>query len=92
MLSLPSIRLSHNQKLILDTLRSEFSGRSFGPEMLECTENMEVKDLTINQITWNMLRLRESGLVQSTKKTYKGRVLNEYSITPVVQYDAIIIR
>ena len=89
---IPCIRLTRNQKLILNTLKNEFNGRSFGPEMLEETEDMEVKDLSINQITWNMLRLRESGLISSVKKMYKGRLLNEYQITPVVYYDAIIIK
>lgn len=89
---IPSIRLSYNQKLILKVLKSDFRGRAFGPQMLDETDDEELKKLTINQITWNMLRLRENGLVESEKKSYQGRILNEYKITPVVQYDAIVIK
>ena len=89
---IPSIKLSYNQKLILKVLESDFRGRAFGPQMLDETDNEELKNLTINQITWNMLRLRENGLVESEKKSYQGRILNEYRITPIVQLDAIIIK
>lgn len=89
---LPEIKLSYNQKLILRVLREDFSGRAFGPQMLNESEDKDLKKLSINQITWNMLRLRESGLVESEKKSYQGRVLNEYKITPIVQLDAIIIK
>ena len=89
---LPSIKLSYNQKLILRVLSEEFTGRAFGPEMLVQSLDEEFRQLTINQITWNMLRLRENGLVESKKKTYQGRVLNEYQITPIIQFDAIVIK
>ena len=89
---IPSIKLSYNQKLILKVLKSDFRGKAFGPQMLDETDDEELKKLTINQITWNMLRLRENGLVESEKKSYQGRVLNEYRITPIVQYDAVDIR
>lgn len=88
----PSIKLSYNQKLILKILTDEFAGKAFGPEMLEESLDEEFIQLSINQITWNMLRLRENGLVQSEKKSYKGRILNEYKITPVVQFEAINIK
>ena len=78
---IPSIKLSYNQKLILKVLKSDFRGRAFGPQMLDETDDEELKKLTINQITWNMLRLRENGLVESEKKSYQGRILNEYKIT-----------
>lgn len=89
---LPEIKLSYNQKLILRVLKEDFKGKAFGPQMLDESDNKDFKELTINQITWNMLRLRENGLVESEKKTYQGRVLNEYKITPIVQLDAIIIK
>ena len=60
--------------------------------MLDESEDKDFKELSINQVTWNMLRLRENGLVESEKKTYQGRVLNEYKITPIVALDAIIIK
>lgn len=89
---LPEIKLTYNQKLILRVLREDFKGRAFGPEMLDESEDKDFKELSINQITWNMLRLRENGLVESEKKSYKGRILNEYRITPIVQLDAIVIK
>lgn len=89
---LPSIKLSYNQKLILKVLSEEFAGRAFGPEMLVQSLDEEFRQLTINQITWNMLRLRENGLVESEKKSYEGRILNEYKITPIIQFNAIIIK
>lgn len=88
----PSIKLSYNQKLILKVLSEEFAGRAFGPEMLAQSLDEEFRQLTINQITWNMLRLRENGLVESEKKSYEGRILNEYKITPIIQFNAIIIK
>lgn len=89
----PTIKLSYNQKIILEALQKDFGGIAFGPQMLdEADEQDKIKQLTINQITWNMLRLRESGLVESEKKSYQGRILNEYKITPIVAFDAIIIK
>ena len=90
--SLPEIKLSYKQKLILDVLTDEFHGSAFGPEMLADTDNVDLKQLTINEITWHMLRLRESNLVESSKQTYQGRVLNKYTITPVVALNAIKIK
>jgi hypothetical protein len=89
---LPEIKLSYKQKLILDVLTDEFHGSAFGPEMLADTDNTDLKQLTINEITWHMLRLRESNLVESSKQTYRGRVLNKYTITPVVALNAIKIK
>ena len=90
--NLPEVKLTYNQKLILKVLKEDFSGKAFGPQMLDETENEDLKELSINQITWNMLRLRENGLVESEKKSYQGRVLNEYKISPIVALDAIIIK
>ena len=90
--SLPEIKLSYKQKLILDVLTDEFHGSAFGPEMLADTDNADLKRLSINEITWHMLRLRESNLVESSKQTYQGRVLNKYTITPVVALNAIKIK
>lgn len=89
---LPEIKLSYKQKLILDVLTDEFHGSACGPEMLADTDNTDLKQLTINEITWHMLRLRESNLVESSKQTYQGRVLNKYTITPVVALNAIKIK
>lgn len=89
MFDIPEIKLSYKQKLILKVLQDEFHGRAFGPQMLDETDNPALKELSINEITWHMLRLRENSLVQSEKKTYKGRVLNEYSITPYVSLGVI---
>ena len=90
--NLPEIKLSYKQKLIVDVLTDEFHGSAFGPEMLADTDNADLKQLTINEITWHMLRLRESNLVESSKQTYQGRVLNKYTITPVVALNAIKIK
>ena len=48
--------------------------------------------MSINEITWALMRLRDAALVSSEKKTYDGRVLNEYSTTEIVRYGAIEIR
>ena len=56
------------------------------------TENADLKKLSINEITWHMLRLRENNLVSSSKKNYNGRVLNEYTITPFVALEAVKIK
>lgn len=91
-IKLPEVKLHYKQKIILDALQDEFHGRAFGPQMLDETDNPALKELTINEITWHMLRLRENGLVESEKKSYQGRILNEYKITPIVQLDAIVIK
>ena len=78
--------------LILEVLQDEFHGEAFGPQMLKETENEDLKQLTINEITWHMLRLRENNLVSSSKKNYNGRVLNEYTITPFVALEAVKIK
>ena len=91
-LNVPSMKLSCKQKLILDVLHDEFTGSAFGPALLDCSENEDLQKLTINEITWHILRLRENGLVTSEKLNYKGRVLNKYSITPVVIYEGIEIK
>ena len=90
--NIPSMKLSWKRKLILDVLKDEFAGSAFGPELLACSENEDLQKLTINEITWHILRLRENGLVTSEKLNYKGRILNKYSITPVVIYDGIEIK
>lgn len=90
--NVPSMKLSWKQKLILDVLKDEFAGSAFGPELLSCSENEDIQKLTINEITWHILRLRENGLVTSEKLNYKGRVLNKYSITPIVIYDGVEIK
>lgn len=89
---LPSVKLSYKQKVILDALEDEFHGRAFGPQLLDETDNEVLKQFSINEITWHMLRLREAALVTSEKKNYKGRVLNEYSVSDYIKYDAIIIK
>lgn len=89
---LPEIKLSANQKLILRVLNNDFRGKAFGPQLLDESDNKDIQALSINQITWNMLRLRENGLVESEKKVYQGRILNEYKVTPIVALDAIIIK
>lgn len=42
---IPSIKLSYNQKLILKVLKSDFRGRAFGPQMLDETDDEELKNL-----------------------------------------------
>ena len=90
-IEIPVIKLGWKQKLILKVLQDEFGGEAFGPQMLKETENEELKKLTINEITWHMLRLRDSALVSSEKKNYEGRVLNCYSITDYIIYNAVEI-
>lgn len=89
---IPTVSLSWKQKLILNILQDEFHGDAFGPQLLKESENEEIKKMSINEITWALMRLRDAALVSSEKKTYDGRVLNEYSITEVVRYGAIEIR
>lgn len=90
-IQLPQVKLSYKQKVILDVLKDEFHGTAFGPEILEESEDIRIKEFSINQITWHFLRLRESGLVESEKKPYKGRILNKYKITPYIMFDVIDI-
>ena len=89
---LPSVKLSYKQKIILATLEDEFHGKAFGPQLLTETENETLKQFSINEITWHMLRLRDAALVTSEKKNYQGRVLNEYSISDYIKYGAVIIK
>lgn len=89
---IPEIKLSYKQKLILDILKDEFHGQCFGPQILDESDNEEIHKLSINEITYAFKMLGLSNLVSKEKKIYKGRLLNLYSITPVVQYDAIIIK
>lgn len=91
-IEIQSIKLSWKQKLILDVIQDEFGGSAFGPELLDCAENEDIHKLTINEITWHILRLREDGLVSSEKSSYKGRVLNKYTITPYVTYNGVDIK
>lgn len=92
MFEIPEVKLSYKQKLILEVLQDEFHGEAFGPQMLKETENEDLKQLTINEITWHMLRLRDAALVSSQKKNYEGRVLNCYSTTEYVRLDAVKIK
>ncbi len=89
---IPVVSLSWKQKLILNILQDEFHGDAFGPQLLKESENEDIRKMSINEITWALMRLRDAALVSSEKKTYDGRVLNEYSITEVVRYGAIEIR
>ena len=92
MFEIPEVKLSYKQKLILEVLQDEFHGEAFGPQMLKETENEDLKQLTINEVTWHMLRLRDAALVSSEKKNYEGRVLNCYSITDYIKYEAVKIK
>ena len=89
---IPEIKLGWKQKLILEVLQDEFGGSAFGPELLDSAENEDIHKLTINQITWHMLRLREDGLILSEKLPYKGRILNKYTITPFLYYGGVKIK
>lgn len=91
-LDLPEVKLNWKQKLILDVLQDEFHGKAFGPEMLKESENSDLKKLTINEITWHILRLRDAALVKSKKSIYDGRELNCYEISDIIKYEAIIIK
>ena len=90
--SIPDIKLSWKQKLILDVMMDEFGGTACGPELLAQCENPDLKQLSINEITWHMLRLRDAALVESVKTIYDGRSLNRYSITNFLRYGAVNIK
>lgn len=92
MFEIPEVKLSYKQKLILEVLQDEFHGEAFGPQMLKETENEDLKKLTINEITWHMLRLRDAALVSSKKKIYNGRELNCYSTTEYIRLDVVKIK
>lgn len=92
MFEIPEVKLSYKQKLILKVLQDEFHGEAFGPQMLKETENEDLKQLTINEITWHMLRLRDAALVSSKKKIYDGRELNCYSTTEYIRLDVVKIK
>jgi hypothetical protein len=89
---LPEIRLSEKQKLILSVLIDEFHGNAFGPQLLDESENAEVKRLSINEITYAFGKLVEMALVNKVKKTYRGRTLNLYSTSEFINNDAVIIK
>ena len=91
-IEIPEIKLGWKQKLILEVLQDEFGGSAFGPELLDSAENEDIHKLTINEITWHMLRLREDGLISSEKLPYKGRILNKYTITPFLSYGGVKIK
>ena len=91
-IEMPEIKLGWKQKLILEVLQGEFGGSAFGPELLDTAENEDIHKLTINEITWHMLRLREDGLISSEKLPYKGRILNKYTITPFLSYGGVKIK
>jgi DNA-binding transcriptional ArsR family regulator len=92
MFEIPEVKLSYKQKLILEVLQDEFHGEAFGPQMLKESENEDLRKLTINEITWHMLRLRDAALVSSQKKNYEGRVLNCYATTEYIRLDAVKIK
>lgn len=92
MFDIPEIKLSYKQKLILKVLQDEFHGEAFGPQMLKETENEDLKQLTINEITWAFKVLCESGLVNKKKKVYKNRFLNLYSISEYIVYNSVVIK
>lgn len=81
------IKLSYKQNLVLKVLADEFAGSAFGPQLLKDCENEKLKQLSINELTYAMLRLRDSCLVSSEKKMYDGRLLNQYTITPYAVYN-----
>lgn len=91
-LELPEVKLSYKQKLILGVLTDEFHGSAFGPQLLDESENKDLQKLSINEITWHMLRLRDNNLVKSSKKTYQGRNLNKYEITDYIKLGVINIK
>lgn len=91
-IEIPEIKLGWKQKLILEVLQDEFGGSAFGPELLDSAENEDIHKLTINEITWHMLRLREDGLISSEKLSYKGRILNKYTITPFLSCGGVKIK
>lgn len=91
-IEIPEIKLGWKQKLILEVLQDEFGGSAFGPELLDSAENEDIHKLTINEVTWHMLRLREDGLISSEKLPYKGRILNKYTITPFLSYGGVKIK
>lgn len=89
---IPEVKLSYKQKLILDVLQDEFHGSAFGPQLLDESENEKLQELSINEITWAFKVLCESALVEKEKKVYQGRVLNLYSISDYIKYDAVKIK
>lgn len=89
---LPEVKLSYKQKLILGILTDEFHGKAFGPQLLDESDNEDLKKLSINEITWAFKVLVESALVEKEKKIYKGRTLNLYSISDYIRYDAVKIK
>ena len=91
-IEIPEIKLGWKQKLILEVLQDEFGGSAFGSELLDSAENEDIHKLTINEVTWHILRLREDGLISSEKLPYKGRILNKYTITPFLFYGGVKIK
>ena len=91
-MKLTEIKLSKKQKLVLKVLEDEFHGSAFGPQMLEESENEDLKQLTIREVTWAFKVLFESALVEKEKQKYQGRILNLYKLSNYFLYDAVIIK
>lgn len=91
-IDLPIVHLSFKQKLILETMIDEFHGTVFGPQLLDESNEKNIQNLSINEITYAMGVLVSSALVTKTKKRYKNRILNEYSISDYIKNDVIIIK
>lgn len=89
---LPEVKLSYKQKLILDILKDEFHGSAFGPQLLDECDDEKLHNLSINEITWAFKVLCESALVTKEKKVYQGRLLNLYTISDYIKYDAVKIK
>lgn len=89
---IPTVKLNYKQKLILEVLQDEFKGKAFGPELLENSENEDIKKLSINEITWAFKVLCESSLVNKEKKIYNNRILNLYSISEYIIYNSVVIK
>ena len=91
-MKLTEIKLSKKQKLVLKVLEDEFHGLAFGPQMLEESENDDLKQLTLWEVTWAFNLLFESALVEKEKQKYQGRILNLYKLSNYFLYDAVIIK
>ena len=92
MFNLPEVKISRKQKLILNILIDEFHGKAFGPQLLDESDNKEIQELSINEITYAFKIMVEMSLINKVKKSYKGRTLNLYSTSEFINNGAIIIK
>ena len=91
-MKITEVQLSYKQKIILNSLLDEFHGRAYTKELLAETENEEIKQYSMPQITWALNALHAMALLNKRKGVYQGKEYTEYSISDYLRYEAVKIK